>query len=449
MFKKVLIANRGEVAVRVIRACQELNISTVAVYSEADKDSLHVKLADEAICIGPPPAIKSYLNIPALISAAQVSGADAIHPGYGFLAENSSFAEICKSSEITFIGPSPQVIEKMGHKSLAKKILSKVGLPVIPGTKEPIKSEKEALTFAQEVGYPLIVKAAAGGGGRGMRIIHNEKDLLRSLQVAQAEAHSSFGNSEVYLEKYLEEPRHIEVQILGDSHGNIVYLGERDCSIQRRHQKLIEESPCSILSSEQRESLGKMAVKAGKTIGYQSAGTVEFLMDNKFNFYFMEMNTRIQVEHPVTEMVTGIDIVKEQILIAAGEKISFTQEDVKSRGHSIEFRINAEDINKSFLPTSGRILRYIPPGGIGVRVDSHLYTGFSITPFYDSLLAKLVVWGRNREEAIIRGRRALNEFIIEGVPTTIPFHLKVVENAFFQRNEIYTNFVSRRILCED
>ncbi|MEW6188672.1 MAG: acetyl-CoA carboxylase biotin carboxylase subunit [Actinomycetota bacterium] len=445
MFKKVLIANRGEIALRIIRACKELDIPTVAVYSKADADSLHTKLADEAVCIGPPDSSKSYLNIPGIISAAEVTGADAIHAGYGFLAENPQFAEVCESCGITFIGPPSRVISAMGNKIEAKKLMEEAGVPVIPGGSEIIRGEEEALACARDISYPVIIKAAAGGGGRGMRIAYNEDDLKGLLQTASSEAGTAFGNSDIYLEKYIEQPRHIEFQILADKYGNVIHLGERDCSIQRRYQKLIEESP-SILSREKREEMGKAAVAAAKAANYVNAGTVEFLVDEEGNYYFMEMNTRIQVEHPVTEMVTGVDIVKEQIRLAAGERLAHSQSRIKLYGHAIEFRINAEDPEEDFLPRAGKIKLFNPPGGPGVRVDSHLYSGYLIPSHYDSLLAKLIIWGETREEAILRARRALNEFIIVGLETTIPFHLKVVEDDFFRKGEIYTDFISRRIL---
>lgn len=448
MFEKVLIANRGEIAIRVIRACRELGLSSVAVYSEADRNSLHVRLADEAVCVGPPQPIKSYLNIPSIISAAEITGADAIHPGYGFLAENPSFAEICESVGLVFIGPPAQVIEKMGHKSQAKESLAKVGLPVIPGTSGVLDDREKILKFARSASFPLIIKAAAGGGGRGMRIVQSQEELIKGVEMAQREAHAAFGNGEIYLEKYLEEPRHVEVQILADKHGNIVHLGERDCSIQRRHQKLVEESPCPVLNFEQRKRLGELAVKAAQAIKYKSAGTIEFLLDKKGQFYFMEANTRLQVEHPVSEMVTGIDIVKAQIMIAAGEKLPWKQEQINFSGHAIEFRINSEDPEKSFMPRAGQVKTVVLPGGMGVRVDTHLFPGYEVSPYYDSLLAKLIVWGRDRHEAIQRAKRSLQEFTVEGLPTTIPFHLKVVSNAFFQRGEFYTNFISRRLNLE-
>jgi len=446
VFKKVLIANRGEIALRIIRACRELDIPTVAVYSEADADSLHTKLADESVCIGPPDSGKSYLNIPGIISTAEVTGADAIHAGYGFLAENPQFAEVCESCGLTFIGPSSKAISAMGNKIEAKRLVKEAGVPVIPGSNGIVRSEEEALACAEEISYPVIIKAAAGGGGRGMRIAYNEGDLKRLLQTASSEAGTAFGNSDIYLEKYIEQPRHIEFQILADKYGNVIHLGERDCSIQRRYQKLIEESPSPILNREEREEMGKAAVAAAKAANYVNAGTVEFLVDEQENYYFMEMNTRIQVEHPVTEMVTGVDIVKEQIRLAAGERLAHSQSYIKLYGHAIEFRINAEDPEEDFLPRAGKIKLFNPPGGPGVRVDSHLYSGYVIPSHYDSLLAKLIVWGETRDEAILRARRALSEFIIVGLETTISFHLKVVEDEFFRKGEIYTDFISRRIL---
>lgn len=448
MFKKVLVANRGEIAVRVIRACQELNISTVAVYSQADKDSLHVKMADEAVCIGPSQALKSYLSGTAIISAAEITGAEAVHPGYGFLAENLSFVEMCEAVGLVFIGPNAKVMQLLGNKARAKEVMEEAGLPVIPGSKGVVKEEKKALEIAEEIGFPVIVKAAAGGGGKGMRIVQTREELLSQIQMARTEANSAFGDGSIYIEKYLNEPRHIEVQVLADKQGNVVHLGERDCSIQRRHQKLIEEAPSPALDSELRAEVGKLAVKAAKAANYLNAGTFEFLMDREGNFYFMEANTRLQVEHPVTEMITGVDIVKTQILIASGEKIPFEQSDIEWRGHSIEFRINAEDPANNFMPRAGKITNLRLPGGMGVRVDTGIYQGWEIPPYYDSLLAKLIVWGGDRQEAIQRGKRALKEFSIEGVPTTIPFHLEVLDNAFFLRGEVYTNFLARRILNE-
>lgn len=448
MFSKVLIANRGEIAVRVIRACKELGIPTVAIYSEADTEALHAKLADEAICIGPAQTHRSYLNIPNIISAAEVTGADAIHPGYGFLAENPQFADICRSCHITFIGPVAEAIETMGHKSEARRRMVEAGVPVTPGTSGSVSGEKEALSAAEKIGYPVIIKASAGGGGRGMRVAQNEKELVKFLQMAQSEAKAAFGNDDVYMEKYVNEPRHIEFQILADGHGNVIHLGDRDCSIQRRHQKLIEESPSPSINPEMRKEMGEVAVRAAKAVGYTSAGTIEFLVEPDGSYYFMEMNTRVQVEHPVTEMVTGVDIIKEQIRVAAGEKLSYTQDDIKQNGHAIEFRINAEDPSRDFMPAGGRVTLFNPPGGPGVRVDSHLYTGYDVPNYYDSLLAKLIVWGKDRNEAINRGRRALEECVVMGLATTIPFHLRVLDNAFFKKGEIYTNFISRRILNE-
>ncbi|MCL6635090.1 MAG: acetyl-CoA carboxylase biotin carboxylase subunit [Peptococcaceae bacterium] len=446
MFKKILIANRGEIAVRIIRACREMNISTVAVYSEADQDSLHVWWADEAYCIGPAPPARSYLNFTNIISAALVSGADAIHPGYGFLSENADFAEVCSTCGITFIGPPVKAIQRMGAKALARETMIRAGVPVVPGSEGVIEDTAQALRVAEEIGYPVMIKASAGGGGRGMRVAHGCEELENAVSTAQAEAQAAFGSGEVYLEKYLEEPRHIEFQILGDMHGNLIHLGERDCSIQRRNQKIIEEAPSAVLTPELRQKMGEVAVRAARAVDYYSAGTIEFLLDRHGNFYFMEMNTRIQVEHPVTELVTGIDLVKEQIRVAAGEKLGIGQADVEIRGHAIECRINAEDPGRNFLPSPGRITTYMPPGGPGVRVDSAVYDGYVIPPFYDSMVGKLIAWGRDRDEAIARMQRALQEFVIKGIPTTIPFHQKVLRNAFFRRGEIYTNFVQRRIL---
>lgn len=445
MFKKVLIANRGEIALRIIRACKEMDIQTVAVYSEADRESLHVKFADEAYCIGPVASIRSYLNKANIISAAEVTGADAIHPGFGFLSENAEFAEICESCGIKFIGPSTYALENMGAKAVARETMIKAGVPVVPGTESVIKDYDEAIKIAKEIGYPVIIKASAGGGGKGMRIAQSKSEMIKAIQTAQAEAEAAFGNAEVYVEKYVEEPRHIEFQILADNYGNTVYLGERDCSIQRRHQKLLEESPSPALTPELRAIMGAEAVKAAKAVNYSNAGTVEFLLDKHNNFYFIEMNTRIQVEHPVTEMVTGIDLIKEQIRIAAGEELGYTQDEVILRGHAIECRINAEDPNRKFMPSPGTITEYHVPGGIGVRVDSHVYQGYTISPYYDSMIAKLIVWGQDRDEAIRRMRRALQEYVIEGIKTTIPFQLRILDNAFFQRGDFYTNFIQRRL----
>lgn len=448
MFKKILIANRGEIAVRIIRACRELGIDTVAVYSEADRDSLHVWWADEAFCIGPAPSLKSYLNFNNIISAALVTGADAIHPGYGFLAENADFADVCSKCGITFIGPPVKAIQRMGDKALARETMISAGVPVVPGSEGVIRNEEAALKLAETIGYPVIIKASAGGGGRGMRIVQNQTELKNAVNTARTEAQAAFGNDEVYLEKYVEEPRHIEFQILGDRHGNLIHLGERDCSIQRRNQKIIEEAPSSILTPELRKQMGETAVRAARAVDYYSAGTVEFLLDKHLNYFFMEMNTRIQVEHPVTELVTGIDLIKEQVVIASGEMLKLTQEEVVIKGHAIECRINAEDPDYNFRPCAGKIDTYITPGGPGVRIDSSVYAGYNIPSFYDSLLGKLIVWGKDREEAIARMQRALQEFVIKGVPTTIPFHQMVIKNAFFQRGEIYTNFIQRRILSE-
>lgn len=448
MFKKVLIANRGEIALRIIRACREMEIETVAVFSEGDREALHVKAADAAVCIGPAASAKSYLNIPNIISAAELMGVDAIHPGYGFLSENARFAEICESCGITFIGPSPEAIENMGDKAKARKTMIEAGVPVVPGSKDIIKDEEMAATTAEAIGYPVLIKASAGGGGKGMRVAQNAKELSKALQAAQSEAQAAFGNSEVYLEKYVEEPRHIEIQILGDKYGNVVHLGERDCSLQRRHQKLLEEAPSSAMTPKLRAQMGSVAVKAAKSANYANAGTIEFLLDRHGNFYFIEMNTRIQVEHPVTEMITGLDLVKEQIRLAAGEPLGYTQEDIQIRGWAIECRINAENPDKNFMPSPGTINIYHAPGGPGVRVDSSAYQGYAVPPFYDSMVGKLIVWGATRQEAINRMKRALEEFVIEGIHTTIPFHLKVLDNAFYRRGEVYTNFIQRRIIEE-
>ncbi len=445
MFRKVLIANRGEIAVRVIRACRELGIHTVAIYSEADRHALHTRLADEAFCIGPPPAAESYLNIPNIMSTAELLGVDAIHPGYGFLSENPHFSEICHDCNIKFIGPSPEAIAAMGNKAQARQQMQRVGIPVIPGSPGPVRSEADAQALARTIGFPLIVKASAGGGGRGMRLVHSREDLRGALQTAQTEAEAAFGSGELYIEKYVEEPRHVEVQILADAHGTILHLGARDCSVQRRHQKLLEEGPPPGLRDRFVQALGKAAVRVAHAIGYTGAGTVEFLVDRDGHFYFMEMNTRIQVEHPITEQLSGIDIVKAQIRVAADEKLGIGQGDVELRGHAIECRINAEDPRHDFRPAPGTLNVFIPPGGPGIRVDTHAYAGYTIPPHYDSLLAKVIAWGSTRMEAIARMRRALTEFEISGVPTTIPFHVLVLDNAFFRRGEVYTNFVQRRI----
>ncbi|AYB38835.1 acetyl-CoA carboxylase biotin carboxylase subunit [Brevibacillus laterosporus] len=441
MFQKILIANRGEIAVRVIRACRELGIQTVAVYSEADREALHVKLADEAYCIGPTASKDSYLNMASIMSVATKVGADAIHPGYGFLAENADFAEICSACNITFIGPDPEAITGMGDKSTAKDTMKRAGVPTVPGTDGLIESIVEALDTAKEIGYPVMVKATAGGGGRGMRVAVDDEDLEKAIRQAQNEAKTAFGNAGVYLEKFVEGPRHVEIQIMGDKYGNVVYLGERDCSIQRRHQKLVEEAPSPALSQELRKQMGEAAVAAAKAVHYHGAGTVEFLLDKHGQFYFMEMNTRIQVEHPVTEMVTGLDLIKEQISVAFGNYLSFTQEDIVLDGWSMECRINAENPAKNFMPSPGKIEGYLAPGGFGVRIDSAAYPGYSIPPYYDSMIAKVIVWGKTREEAIERMKRALQEFMIEGVHTTIPFHLKLLEHEVFTGGQFDTKFL--------
>jgi len=442
--KKVLIANRGEIALRIIRAARELGIKTVVAHSTADEKSLPVLLADEAICIGPPPSGQSYLNIPNLLSAAIVTGADAIHPGYGFLAENATFAEMCREHGITFIGPTPENMRALGDKATARKVAREAGVPTVPGTDE-VESVEEAKRAALEIGYPVILKASAGGGGRGMRVVHTEEDLERAVQQAQEEARAAFGNPAVYLEKYIEEPKHIEIQVLGDGE-RVVHLWERDCSIQRRHQKLLEEAP-SILPLETRRAIAEAARRLAEHVGYVSAGTLEFLVDKEGNFYFIEMNTRIQVEHPITEMVTGVDLVQAQFRIAMGERLWLRQEEIEVRGHAIEARINAEDPEKGFRPSIGKVETLLFPGGPGIRVDSHLYAGYQIPPNYDSLIAKIIAWAPTREEAIRRMERALGETVIEGpgLKTTIPFHQKVLQNAFFRRGAVYTNFVARRL----
>ena len=446
MFKKILIANRGEIAVRIIRACRELNVATVTVYSAADRESLHVRLADEAFCIGPPAAKDSYLNIPRLIAVAEMTGADAIHPGYGFLAESAAFAEICQANNIKFIGPSVAAINGLGDKANARKTMQAAGVPCVPGTKDVVEDLAEARKVAAKIGYPVLVKATAGGGGRGMRVAETPDDLAKALTAAAEEAKACFGNGAVYLEKYILQPRHIEMQIIADSHGQVVWLGERDCSVQRRHQKLIEEAPATFLKPETRQRMGKTAVKAAKAVGYESAGTIEFLVDAANNFYFMEMNTRIQGEHCVTEMVTGMDLIKEQIRVAAGLPLSFQQSDIQVNGHAIEFRVNAEDWQQDFRPSPGHVRLFLPSGGPGVRVDTHIYPGYNIPPNYDSMLAKLIVWGRDRAEAIERARRALSEFVIDGVPTVMPFHKIVLDNEYFIRGDVQTDFIEKRVL---
>ncbi|MGC5324416.1 acetyl-CoA carboxylase biotin carboxylase subunit [Brevibacillus sp. SYSU BS000544] len=441
MIHKILIANRGEIAVRIIRACREMGISTVAVYSEADRESLHVKLADEAYCIGPTPSKESYLNMTNIMSVATKVGADAIHPGYGFLAENTDFAEICTACQITFIGPDPEAITKMGDKATAKETMKKAGVPTVPGTDGLVEDITDAISTANEIGYPVMVKATAGGGGRGMRVAHNDEDLEKAIRQAQSEAKTAFGNPGVYLEKFVEGPRHVEIQVMADKFGNVVYLGERDCSIQRRHQKLIEEAPSPALSEELRQQMGKAAVAAAQAVNYHGAGTVEFLLDKHGKFYFMEMNTRIQVEHPVTELVTGFDLIKEQIRVASNLPLSFSQEDIQMNGWAIECRINAENAIKNFMPSPGKITNYVVPGGYGVRIDSAAYPGYTISPFYDSMIAKVIVWGKDRQEAIDRMKRALGEFVIEGIHTTIPFHLKVLDHEVFVSGHFDTKFL--------
>lgn len=449
MFSKILIANRGEIALRIIRACKELGVRTVVVYSEADKNSLPVRFADEAICIGQAAASRSYLNIPAIISAAEITDVEAIHPGYGFLAENPHFAEICDSCKISFIGPKPENIRLMGDKTQARQTMQKAGIPIVPGSTSIVKNKEEALKIAKSIGYPVIIKAASGGGGKGMRICHNDLTLISSLMTAQTEAEASFGNPDCYIEKYIEKPRHIEIQILADKYGRIVHLGERDCSIQRRHQKLLEESPSSAIDNKLRKRLGELALKGAKIVGYVSAGTIEFLLDKNNNFYFMEMNTRIQVEHTVTEMVTGIDLIKEQIRIAAGEKLRIKQDKIQIKGASVECRINAEDFENNFMPQPGKIESLNLPGGPGVRIDTHIYQGYEIPPFYDSLVAKLITWGRDRQEAIKVMQRALNEFYIAPIKTTIPFHLMLLDNPLFLKGDVSTHLVQEILKKEE
>ncbi len=443
MFSKILIANRGEIALRIIRACREMNIRTVAVYSEADRDSLHVRFADESVCIGPASSLDSYLNIPAIISAAEIADVEAIHPGYGFLAENAHFAEICESCNITFIGPSAQTIRLMGDKVAAKDTMRKIGIPLTPGSKGVIKTKEEAIETAKKNKYPVIIKAAGGGGGKGMRICHNDVALVSSFAIAQNEAQVNFGNSAVYIEKYMEDPRHVEIQIMADHHGNVIHLGERDCSIQRRHQKLLEESPSPALNSKIRKKMGEMAVKAARAANYRNAGTVEFLLDKNGDFYFMEMNTRVQVEHPVTEMVTGIDIVKEQIKIASGEKLKIKQDDVKIHGAALECRINAEDPENNFMPCPGRIDELNLPGGLGVRIDTHIYQGYTISPYYDSMVAKVIAYGKDRSTVINIMRRALEEFYISPIKTTIGLHMKILNHPLFLQGKVSTHFLEK------
>ncbi|MDA0291608.1 MAG: acetyl-CoA carboxylase biotin carboxylase subunit [Cyanobacteria bacterium] len=444
--KKLLIANRGEIALRIIRTCREMGINTVAVYSTVDRTALHVQMADEAVCVGDPPSSRSYLNIPNIIAAATSRGADAIHPGYGFLAENDRFAEICNAHGLTFVGPSPESIREMGDKSTAKATMQRVGVPTIPGSEGLLENPEEAAELAESMGYPVMIKATAGGGGRGMRFVRSSEELESLYRAAQGEAEAAFGNPGLYMEKFIDRPRHVEVQILADRFGEVVHLGERDCSIQRRHQKLLEEAPGPGLDPIIRARMGDAAVSAARSIGYEGAGTVEFLLDATGQFYFMEMNTRIQVEHPVTEVVTGIDLIAEQLRIASGEPLRFRQEDIQLRGHAIECRINAEDPRHNFRPAPGTITGWLPPGGPGVRFDSHVYTGYEIPPFYDSLIGKLIVWGEDRPAALRRMRRALSECAVIGVPTTIEFHLALLDRPEFQRGEVHTKFVEMEML---
>ena len=446
MVEKVLIANRGEIALRIIRSCRELGIATVAVYSTVDKNALHVQLADEAVCVGDSLSNKSYLNIPNILAAATSRGVDAIHPGYGFLAENDKFAEMCNDHGIIFIGPSPNSIRLMGDKSTAKETMEGVGVPTVPGSKGLLSGIKDASLLAEKIGYPVIIKATAGGGGRGMRLVESPETLEKMFKAAQGEAEAAFGNDGLYMEKFIKKPRHVEIQILADKSGNVIHLGERDCSVQRRHQKLLEESPSPTITAKTREKMGNAAKAAAKSIKYEGAGTVEFLVDDNDNFYFMEMNTRIQVEHPVTEMVTGEDLIAEQIKIASGNQLDFTQEDIKLNGHAIECRINAEDPMHNFRPSPGRITGWLPPGGPGVRVDSHVYTGYEIPPFYDSLIGKLIVWGKDRNTAIRRMNRALNECAVTGIPTTINFHLTLLDKDKFKEGKIHTKYVEEELL---
>ncbi len=445
MFKKILIANRGEIAVRIIRTCKEMGIKTVAVYSDVDEESIHVHMADEAICIGPAQAKDSYLNIDRIICAALVTKAEAIHPGYGFLSENKDLIDACIKNNIRFIGPDKRHLEVMGDKSQARNTMVKAGVPVVPGTEKSTNDAEEAFEMAKEIGYPLIIKAASGGGGRGMRIVHEEKEFIRNFNTAKAEAMAGFNDDSMYLERLIENPRHIEVQILADSYGNVIHLGERDCSLQRRNQKVIEEAPCSIISQELREKIGQVALKAAKAVEYVSAGTIEFLLDRNNDFYFMEMNTRIQVEHPVTEQVTGIDIIREQIKIAYGEKLDLTQEDIGITGHAIECRINAENPRENFRPCSGKIETYFAPGGYGIRIDTHIYADYTVPATYDSMVGKLIVWGKDRTEAIGRMRRALDEMVILGIDTNIDFHKEILNNEEFNKNKIDTSFIEKEI----
>jgi len=446
MVEKVLIANRGEIALRIVRSCRELGIATVAVFSTVDKKALHVQLADEAVCVGDSLSNKSYLNIPNILAAATSRGVDAIHPGYGFLAENDKFAEMCNDHGIVFIGPSPKAIRSMGDKSTAKETMQAVGVPTVPGSKGLLSNVDEAYKLADDIGYPVIIKATAGGGGRGMRLVENSDNLEKMFKAAQGEAEAAFGNDGLYMEKFIKKPRHVEIQILADRSGNVVHLGERDCSVQRRHQKLLEKSPSPAINTELRKKMGNAAIAAAKSIGYEGAGTVEFLVDDVNNFYFMEINTSIQVVHPVTEMVTGVDLIAEQIKIASGVNLEFNQEDIHLNGHAIECRINAEDPSHNFRPSPGKITGWLPPGGPGVRVDSHVYTGYEIPPFYDSLIGKLIVWGKDRNTAIKRMNRALNECAVTGIPTTINFHLTLLNKSKFKEGKIHTKYVEEELL---
>ena len=443
---KLLIANRGEIALRILRSCRELGIATVAVHSTVDRNALHVQLADEAVCVGDAPSNRSYLNIPNILAAATSRGADAIHPGYGFLAESAAFAEICRDHGLTFVGPSPEAILAMGDKATAKRTMQQVGVPTIPGSEGLLESVEDASAQAEDMGFPVMIKATAGGGGRGMRLVPSADQLEGLFKAAQGEAEAAFGNPGLYMEKFIDRPRHVEVQVLADRFGNVVHLGERDCSIQRRHQKLLEEAPSPGLDPQVRQRMGDAAAAAARTIGYEGAGTVEFLLDRSGGFYFMEMNTRIQVEHPVTEMVTGLDLIAEQLRIAGGEPISVSQQEVRLQGHAIECRINAEDPRQNFRPSPGKITGWLPPGGPGVRVDSHVYTGYEIPPFYDSLIGKLIVWAPTREQALRRLRRALSEWAVTGIPTTIEFHLALLERPEFQQGQVYTKFVEEKML---
>ena len=443
MFSRILIANRGEIALRILRACKDLGIETVAVYSEADRDSLHLRYADETVCIGPAPSTDSYLNIPALIAAAEIADVEAIHPGYGFLSENEHFAEVCQSCNIKFIGPSPSAIAQCGDKVAAKRLAKEAGVPTVPGSDGPIDNEQEALAIARKIGFPVLIKAAAGGGGRGMRVAHNEPSLVTGFHSARAEAEKAFKDSTVYLEKYIEKPRHVEIQIIGDTHGNIVHLGERDCSLQRRHQKLLEESPCPVLDDKTRAAMGEAAVRLARAANYHSAGTVEFLLDKDKNYYFIEINSRIQVEHPVTEQVTDTDLIREMIKVAAGERLSFRQEDIKIRGHAMEFRINAEDPDHNFKPSPGTIHTFVAPAGPGVRWDSHVYQGYTVPPHYDSMVGKLIIHRHTRKQVIEVARRALQELTVEGITTTAGLFLRILEHSDFASGEVDTGFIDR------